>query len=65
MTEALAEQLAADIAVVDKCTYLPEKEVTRTCKKCTEIFKAEDNVVPVQTPVTIVGDIHGQLIFIT
>lgn len=43
-----------------ECNYLPEQEIVSLCQKCTEIFKAEENVVPVPTPVTIVGDIHGQ-----
>lgn len=60
MTEQLADQLEGHIGVVNQCSYLPEKEVMNCCSLCTQIFKAENNVVPVPTPVTIVGDIHGQ-----
>ena len=35
-------------------------QVIELCARCTEILKNEENVVTVQTPVTIVGDVHGQ-----
>ena len=60
ITDALVQQLHADIEVVGNCNYLPEAEVVSLCKRCTEIFKQEENIVPVPTPVTIVGDIHGK-----
>jgi serine/threonine-protein phosphatase PPG1 len=30
------------------------------CKKCIEILSEEPNVVPLQSPITLVGDVHGQ-----
>jgi hypothetical protein len=60
VTQAVAKQLQADIDVVLDCNYLAEKEVVALCKKCTEVFSQEENVVKVPTPVTIVGDIHGR-----
>jgi serine/threonine-protein phosphatase 2A catalytic subunit len=60
MTEALAAELKGNIEEVNKCTFLTESAVISMCRMCTEIFKEESNVVKVKTPVTIVGDIHGQ-----
>lgn len=60
MTTTIAKDLQVQIETISKCQFLPEKAVSELCQRCTEIFKQEDNVVPVPTPVTIVGDIHGQ-----
>jgi len=32
------------------------------CAKVREIFQAENNVVNVASPVTVVGDVHGQFL---
>lgn len=40
---------------------LTEKEIERLCHKAREILSREENVPSVPAPVTIVGDIHGQL----
>lgn len=40
--------------------YLSEANIVRLCKKAKEILQHEANVQPVRSPVTIVGDIHGQ-----
>ena len=56
----MADPLDAAIDLVMKCSYLPEADVTRICVRCTEIFREEDNIVKVASPVTIVGDIHGE-----
>lgn len=40
---------------------LTEKEIERLCNKAREILSREENVPSVPAPVTIVGDIHGQL----
>eukprot|EP00918_Siedleckia_nematoides_P086999 GHVU01191367.1.p3 GENE.GHVU01191367.1~~GHVU01191367.1.p3 ORF type:complete len:109 (-),score=23.28 GHVU01191367.1:120-446(-) len=37
-----------------------EKEVAELCTRATEILREEGNVQPVNVPVTVVGDIHGQ-----
>jgi len=39
---------------------LTENEVTVLCEKAKEILQEESNVQPVEAPVTICGDIHGQ-----
>lgn len=43
-----------------KCQKIEEENVKQLCDKCREIFKKEDNVQVVPTPVVFVGDIHGQ-----
>lgn len=44
-----------------KCQYLSENEVKSLCDKAREILIDESNVQRVAAPVTICGDIHGQL----
>jgi hypothetical protein len=56
-------ELHDNIDVVLECNYLPEQDIVSLCKTCTEIFRLESNVVPVPTPVTIVGDIHGIVVW--
>jgi serine/threonine-protein phosphatase 2A catalytic subunit len=43
------------------CKPLSEYEVKLLCDKTKEIFATESNVQPVRAPVTICGDIHGQI----
>jgi len=43
-----------------QCKYLPEQDVKTLCEMVKELLIEESNVQPVQTPVTICGDIHGQ-----
>lgn len=38
-----------------------ESEIEKVCELATEVLLKEDNVVSVPSPVTICGDIHGQL----
>jgi len=63
----LIEQTVDDIKYWDtcidqlwQCRYLPEQEIKDLCAKAKEILFTEANVVYVSTPVTVVGDIHGQ-----
>jgi Calcineurin-like phosphoesterase len=42
------------------CRTIPENAVRELCFKAREILIEEGNVVPVDAPVTICGDIHGQ-----
>jgi hypothetical protein len=39
---------------------LPERDLRILCEKVKELLIEESNVQPVQAPVTICGDIHGQ-----
>ncbi|EAR99840.3 serine/threonine protein phosphatase 2A (macronuclear) [Tetrahymena thermophila SB210] len=43
-----------------KCERIKEQEVKELCNKAKEILNLEENLVQVEAPVTICGDIHGQ-----
>ena len=43
-----------------KCELLSVHEIKLICESVREVFAKEKNVVTVNTPVTIAGDIHGQ-----
>jgi serine/threonine-protein phosphatase 2A catalytic subunit len=43
-----------------KCEALAEEDVKKLCLKAREVLQREENVQPVSSPVTLVGDIHGQ-----
>ncbi|KAF2728490.1 serine/threonine-protein phosphatase 6 [Polyplosphaeria fusca] len=43
-----------------RCKYLPEADMKRLCEIVKECLMEESNIQPVQTPVTVCGDIHGQ-----
>ncbi|EQB60448.1 hypothetical protein NAPIS_ORF01992 [Vairimorpha apis BRL 01] len=43
-----------------KCEHLTEHEVQNLCKLAIEVFIKEPNVINVNGPVTVCGDIHGQ-----
>lgn len=42
-------------------SLLTETEITHLCQKSIEVLKNEPNIVEVPAPVTVCGDIHGQL----
>jgi len=42
-----------------KGEILPELAIKVICAKVKEIFENERNVVNVNSPVTVVGDVHG------
>ena len=42
------------------CRYLPEADMKRLCETVKEYLMEESNIQPVQAPVTVCGDIHGQ-----
>ncbi|KAM0687330.1 Serine/threonine-protein phosphatase PP2A-4 catalytic subunit [Conglomerata obtusa] len=42
------------------CTILTETELTILCAKAQEIFITEPNVLSLNAPLTICGDVHGQ-----
>ncbi|KAG8629112.1 hypothetical protein KVT40_002977 [Elsinoe batatas] len=48
------------IAQLRACRPIPENQVREVCYKARELLIEEGNVVGVNAPVTICGDIHGQ-----
>ena len=48
------------LATVRGCQYLPEADLKRLCEMVKELLMEESNIQPVNTPVTICGDVHGQ-----
>ncbi len=45
---------------LSKCEYIKESDVKWLCNKAREIMGEEGNVVKVEAPITVCGDIHGQ-----
>ena len=63
----MAELSQAEIDIYDghisnlmECKPLTETEVKQLCDKAREILTTESNVQPVNAPVTVCGDVHGQ-----
>ncbi|ORZ22931.1 protein phosphatase x-2 [Absidia repens] len=50
----------ACIDSIKSCQYLPEYSMRQLCNKVREILAEESTVVPIHSPVTLCGDIHGQ-----
>uniref|UniRef100_A0AC35U0Q9 Serine/threonine-protein phosphatase n=1 Tax=Rhabditophanes sp. KR3021 TaxID=114890 RepID=A0AC35U0Q9_9BILA len=48
------------IELVQDCKYLPEEEMKSLCELAIHKFQKVPNVVKMQSPVTICGDVHGQ-----
>lgn len=44
-----------------QCRHLPESAMKHLCQAVRSILMEESNVQPVSSPVTVCGDIHGQL----
>lgn len=49
------------IEIAKRCKYLPEDDLRELCNIVCDLLLEEPNVQPVQTPVTVCGDIHGQV----
>lgn len=49
------------IDIAKECKYLPEGDLKQLCEIVCDILMEESNVQPVSTPVTVCGDIHGQV----
>eukprot|EP00055_Hartaetosiga_balthica_P012655 m.62186 g.62186 ORF g.62186 m.62186 type:complete len:307 (+) comp8020_c0_seq1:85-1005(+) len=58
---ASKKDLDSQIARLERCELLSEHEVQQLCDKAREILGKEENIQKVAAPVTICGDIHGQL----
>lgn len=43
-----------------QCKYLPEPDIKALCEMVRGILMEESNIQPVNSPVTVCGDIHGQ-----
>lgn len=52
--------LDRQIEQLKRCELIKENEVKELCMKAREILSEEPNVTPIDSPVTICGDIHGQ-----
>lgn len=48
------------IDIAKECKYLPENDLKQLCDIVCDYLIEESNVHPVQLPVTVCGDIHGQ-----
>jgi len=48
------------LAQAKLCRYLPEADMKRLCETVKECLMEESNIQPVEAPVTVCGDIHGQ-----
>lgn len=49
------------IETLMQCKPLTESEIKALCDMTKEVLVDESNVQPVRSPVTVCGDIHGQL----
>lgn len=54
------EEMDGWIEKLMKCEHLPEASCAKLCKRARDILMEEANVTSVRSPVTVVGDIHGQ-----
>ena len=58
--KAHATQADAWIATLFSGKAIAESDVKQMCERAKEILQREKNVVAVDSPVTVVGDLHGQ-----
>lgn len=57
----MSQELDNWIEICKDCKYLPENDLKKLCDIVCSILLEESNVQPVSTPVTVCGDIHGQV----
>lgn len=60
LTNSNINQLDKWLEHLSRCEVLSEEDVGRLCKMAIDVLQFEENVQPVNVPVTICGDIHGQ-----
>lgn len=48
------------IESITNSKLLPELTIKKICRKVKSLLFEESNVQPVQAPVTLCGDVHGQ-----
>ncbi|ODV88703.1 hypothetical protein CANCADRAFT_11928, partial [Tortispora caseinolytica NRRL Y-17796] len=48
------------LETVQQCEYLPENDMKNLCEIVKDLLIEESNIQPVNSPVTVCGDIHGQ-----
>jgi serine/threonine-protein phosphatase 2A catalytic subunit len=60
LTGSVLKQLDGWIETLENCTPLSEDDVYQLCAMAKDILQFEQNVQPVNAPVTICGDVHGQ-----
>jgi len=56
----MTNELDKQIEMLGSCEYIKESDVKSLCSKAKDILREESNVVKVEAPVTVCGDIHGQ-----
>jgi diadenosine tetraphosphatase ApaH/serine/threonine PP2A family protein phosphatase len=56
----MTSELDQWLETVRECKPLSEPDLKKLCEKVKELLLEESNVQPVNSPVTICGDIHGQ-----
>ncbi|KAL8564259.1 serine threonine-protein phosphatase [Nucella lapillus] len=61
MAKKACGELEGWIEQLLKCQKLTEDQVKKLCDKAKEVLSRESNVREVRCPVTVCGDIHGQL----
>ncbi|GIX61927.1 serine/threonine-protein phosphatase PP2A catalytic subunit [Babesia caballi] len=61
LSEVEIGELEGTIDRIFNSEAISEQAVIKLCNQAKEILATESNIVPVSAPVTVVGDIHGQL----
>lgn len=52
--------IPASLALVRTCKKLPEEHMIALCARMRDLLLEEGTVQPIGSPVTVVGDLHGQ-----